>query len=316
MIPNRFPDSAGAPPEYNTVDATLWLFHALDRYLEATGDWQLLTDLFPALDSVIDWHVRGARYGIHVDAADGLLHTGAEGVQLTWMDAKVDDWVVTPRRGKPVEISALWYHALTLMSGWARRLERDASDAVVYDALAAQAKASFAARFWYPAGGYLYDVVDVDGQRGRLDWSLRPNQVLALAIAPELVTQEQGRSALLAVERALLTPLGLRTLAPSDPNFQGRYGGDRRSRDAAYHQGTVWPWLIGPYADARAHFFPEEEEAGATRAMLLAPIEASLSEAGIGTISEIASGAPPFTLAGCPAQAWSVAESLRLARER
>jgi predicted glycogen debranching enzyme len=316
MIPNRFPDSAGAPPEYNTVDATLWLFHALDRYLEATGDWQLLTDLFPALDSVIDWHVRGARYGIHVDAADGLLHAGAEGVQLTWMDAKVDDWVVTPRRGKPVEISALWYHALTLMSGWARRLERDASDAVVYDALAAQAKASFAARFWYPAGGYLYDVVDVDGQRGRLDWSLRPNQVLALAIAPELVTQEQGRSALLAVERALLTPLGLRTLAPSDPNFQGRYGGDRRSRDAAYHQGTVWPWLIGPYADARAHFFPEEEEAGATRAMLLAPIEASLSEAGIGTISEIASGAPPFTLAGCPAQAWSVAESLRLVRER
>jgi glycogen debranching enzyme len=201
------------------------------------------------------------------------------------------------------------------MGGWARRLERDAGDAVVYDALAAQAKASFAARFWYPAGGYLYDVVDVDGQRGRLDWSLRPNQVLALAIAPELVSREQGRSTLLAVERALLTSLGLRTLAPSDPAFQGHYGGGRRARDAAYHQGSVWPWLIGPYADARAHFFPEED-ASATRAMLLAPIAASLRDAGIGTISEIASGAPPFTLAGCPAQAWSVAEALRLARER
>lgn len=315
MIPNRFPDSADAPPEYNTVDATLWLFHALDRYLDVTGDWPLLAELFPALDSVIDWHVRGTRYGIQLDAADGLLSAGAEGVQLTWMDAKVDGWVVTPRRGKPVEINALWYHALTLMSGWARRLERDAGDAAVYDALAAHTKASFASRFWYPAGRYLYDVVDADGQRGKMDWSLRPNQVLALAVAPELLSREQGRSALLAIERTLLTPLGLRTLAPSDPAFQGHYGGDRRARDAAYHQGTIWPWLIGPYADARAHFFPEED-ARATRAMLLAPIEASLHEAGIGTISEIASGAPPFTLAGCPAQAWSVAEALRLARER
>lgn len=315
MIPNRFPDSADAPPEYNTVDATLLLFHALDRYLEATNDWPLLAEFFPALDSAINWHVRGTRYGIQADVADGLLHAGAEGVQLTWMDAKVDDWVVTPRRGKPVEISALWYHALILMSGWAKRLGRGPDDIDVYDALAAQTRASFAARFWYPAGGYFYDVVDVDSQRDIMDSSLRPNQVLALAVAPDLVSLEQGRSALLAVERALLTPLGLRTLASNDPAYQGHYGGDRRARDAAYHQGTVWPWLLGPYADARAYFFPEDD-AYATRAALLAPIEAHLREAGVGTISEITSGSAPFTPAGCPAQAWSVAEALRLARKR
>ena len=314
MIPNRFPDSADAPPEYNTVDATLWLFHALDRYLAVTGDWPLLAEFFPALDNVIGWHVRGTRYNIQVDAADGLLRAGAEGVQLTWMDAKADDWVVTPRRGKPVEISALWYHALTLMSGWARHLGRGSGDIAVYDALAAQTRTSFAARFWYPAGGYFYDVVDVDGQRDKTDCSLRPNQVFALAVAPDLITPEQGRSALVAIERSLLTPLGLRTLAPDDPAFQGHYGGDRRTRDAAYHQGTVWPWLLGAYADARAHFFPEED-ARAIRATLLAPLEAHLREAGIGTISEIACGAAPFTPAGCPAQAWSVAEALRLARE-
>ncbi len=314
MIPNRFPDNADALPEYNTVDATLWLFHALNRYLEATSDWPLLAEVFTTLDSAITWHVRGTRYGIQVDAADGLLHAGAEGVQLTWMDAKVDDWVVTPRRGKPVEISALWYQALTLMSGWAKRLEREPDDIAVYDALAAQTRASFAARFWNPASGYLYDVVDVDSQSDKMDGSLRPNQVLALAVAPDLVSAEQGRSALLAIERALLTPLGLRTLSPDDPTYQGHYGGDRHARDAAYHQGTVWPWLLGPYADARAHFFPEED-ARATRAALLAPIEAHLREAGVGTISEIASGSAPFTPAGCPAQAWSVAEALRLARK-
>ncbi|HZC04672.1 MAG TPA: amylo-alpha-1,6-glucosidase [Ktedonobacterales bacterium] len=310
MIPNRFPDQAGDAPEYNTVDATLWLFHALDAYLSATGDWPLLDQLFNLLDSSIDWHIRGTWYGIGVDASDGLLRAGAPGVQLTWMDAKVGDWVVTPRWGKPIEICALWYRALRLMTGWAERLDRDADP---YVALAAEARANFAARFWYAAGGYFYDVVDIAGESGTADASLRPNQVLALAVAPELASVEQARSALAVVERELLTPLGLRTLAPSDPRFLGIYGGDQRSRDGAYHQGTVWPWLLGAYAEARAHAFPEEDMA-ATCARLLAPLEAHLREAGVGSISEIAWGALPFTPDGCPAQAWSVAEALRLAR--
>lgn len=312
MIPNRFPDNASDIPEYNTVDATLWLFHALDAYLMASGDWPLLAELFDSLDTSVDWHIRGTRYGIGVDAGDGLLRAGAPGVQLTWMDAKVGDWVVTPRWGKPIEINALWYRALRLMASWAQRLERDAAP---YASLAAEARANFAARFWYDAGGYFYDVIDVDGAQGQTDASLRPNQVLALAVAPELASQEQARSALAMVERELLTPLGLRTLAPGDPNFHGVYGGDQRARDGAYHQGTVWPWLIGAYAEARAHAYPEED-AAATRARLLAPLEAHLSEAGVGSISEIAWGAAPFTPDGCPAQAWSVAEALRLARMR
>ncbi len=310
MIPNRFPDNASDTPAYNTADATLWLFHALDAYLSATGDWPLLADLFDALDSSIDWHIRGTRYGIGVDAGDGLLRAGAPGVQLTWMDAKVGDWVVTPRWGKPVEINALWYRALRLMAGWARRLGRDDTP---YASLAAQAQARFAARFWYAAGGYFYDVIDVEDALGAVDRSLRPNQVLALAVAPELASVAQARSALTVVERELLTPLGLRTLAPDDPDFHGTYGGDQRSRDGAYHQGTAWPWLLGAYAEARAHAFPEED-AAAMRARLLGPLAAHLRVAGVGSISEIAWGAAPFTPDGCPAQAWSVAEALRLAR--
>ncbi|HEY7851084.1 MAG TPA: amylo-alpha-1,6-glucosidase [Ktedonobacterales bacterium] len=312
MIPNRFPDTLGAAPEYNTVDATLWLFHALDAYLSVSGDWPLLAELFAALDSSIDWHIRGTRYGIGVDPGDGLLRAGAPGVQLTWMDARLGDWVVTPRWGKPVEVCALWYRALRLMAGWAERLGRDAAP---YTALAAEAQANFAARFWYAAGGYFYDVIDVAGEPGTVDAALRPNQVVALAVAPELASAEQARSALMVVERELLTPLGLRTLAPTDPAFHGVYGGDQRSRDGAYHQGTGWPWLLGAYADARAHAFPEED-AAATRTRLLGPLQAHLREAGVGSISEIAWGAAPFTPDGCPAQAWSVAEALRLAKAR
>ncbi len=309
MIPNRFPDNASDTPEYNAVDATLWLFHALDAYLAASNDWPLLDEVFDKLDTSVTWHIRGTRYGIGVDAADGLLRAGAPGVQLTWMDAKNGDWVVTPRRGKPIEINALWYRALRLMAVWARLLERDATP---YTALAEAIQAHFASAFWYADDGYFCDVVDVDGVTGQRDTSLRPNQALALALAPELVSAEQARSALAVVERELLTPLGLRTLAPSDPAFRGVYGGDQRTRDAAYHQGTAWPWLLGAYADARAQAFPEED-ARAMRTRLLAPLRANLREAGIGSISEIAWGAAPFTPDGCPAQAWSVAEALRLA---
>jgi len=349
MIPNRFPDGPDAAPEYNTVDATLWLFHALDAYLRATDDWPLLADLYAPLAESVTWHERGTRYGIGVDPADGLLRAGAAGAQLTWMDAKVGDWVVTPRRGKPVEVSALWRRALALMGGWARRLGRDPAD---YDRLRAHLEANFLARFWYSAGGYLYDVVDVDGVAGAVDWSLRPNQVIALALAPALVPPEQARRILAVAERELLTPLGLRTLAPSDPRFIGVYGGDQRARDAAYHQGTVWPWLLGPYADAHAYAYANarndtddaisaphpastphatqaahdtsadpltgsadqrDQQERAWRAALLAPFRAHLREAGLGSASEIAEGAAPFAPRGCPAQAWSVAELLRLA---
>jgi predicted glycogen debranching enzyme len=310
MIPNRFPDHAGDTLEYNTVDATLWLFIALDAYLTATEDWPLLRELFVALDSSIDWHIRGTRYGIGVDASDGLLRAGAPGEQLTWMDAKVGDWVVTPRWGKPVEICALWYRALRLMADWAERLGRDPTP---YASLAAEARASFSARFWNAAGGYFYDVIDVAGNYGQVDAALRPNQVLALAMAPELAGAQQAQSALVVVERELLVPLGLRTLAPSDPAYQGVYGGDQRSRDGAYHQGTAWPWLLGAYAQARAHAFPDED-AMLTRARLLAPLQAHLRVAGVGSISEIVWGAAPFTPDGCPAQAWSVAQALWLAR--
>jgi predicted glycogen debranching enzyme len=226
------------------------------------------------------------------------------------MDARVGDWVVTPRWGKPVEICALWYRALRLMAGWAERLERDPTP---YASLAAEARASFGARFWNAAGGYFYDVIDVAGNYGQVDAALRPNQVLALAVAPELASAQQAQSALAVVERRLLIPLGLRTLAPSDPAFQGAYGGDQRSRDGAYHQGTAWPWLLGAYAQARAHAFPDED-AMVTRARLLAPLRAHLRVAGVGSISEIAWGAAPFTPDGCPAQAWSVAQALWLAR--
>jgi predicted glycogen debranching enzyme len=305
LIPNRFPDG-DAPAEYNTADATLWLFHAVDRYLEATGDWDLLAKLFPVLDDIVSWHVRGTRYGIGVDPVDGLLRAGAPGLQLTWMDAKVGDWVVTPRRGKPVEINALWHAALAHMCAWARRSGREPGP---YETQRAAVERSFLARFWYDAGGYLYDVVDVEGQAGMVDWSLRPNQLFALALAPQLVPAHHERSILGIVERELLTPLGLRTLAPEDPRFIGSYGGDQRSRDAAYHQGTVWPWLLGAYANACLHVYGSAERLPA----LLQPFRDHLRAAGIGTISEVASGAPPFLPGGCIAQAWSVAEVLRIA---
>ncbi|MGZ3666090.1 MAG: amylo-alpha-1,6-glucosidase, partial [Ktedonobacterales bacterium] len=241
-----FPDGA-TEPEYNTVDATLWYFHALSRYLDATHDDDLLRELFPILEDIICWHVRGTRYGIGVDAGDGLLRAGAPGVQLTWMDAKVGDWVVTPRWGKPVEINALWYAALATMGDWARRLGRDTAS---YDGLRQAVERSFMPRFWYAAGGYLYDVIDVEGRPGALDRSLRPNQLFALTLARPLIPEAQARSILALVERELLTPKGLRTLAPDDPRYIGTYGGDQRARDAAYHQGIVWPWLLGAYVDA------------------------------------------------------------------
>jgi len=303
LIPNRFPDD-GEAPEYNTVDATLWMFHAVDRYLASTGDWTLLKELFPTLQSIIDWHVRGTDFNIGVDATDGLLHEGAPEVQLTWMDAKVGDWVVTPRRGKPVEINALWYNALKLMEAWSVHLSVDAGQ---YSQLRSQVGEHFAARFWYEEGGYLYDVVDVDGVADTYDTALRPNQLFAASLAHDLLSEEQIMKMFQQITTHLLTPLGLRSLSPEDPNYHNRFNGPLKERDTAYHQGAVWPWLIGPYVDVYLRIHNDKS----ALQPLLQPFIQNLWEACLGTISEVTEPEPPYTPGGCFAQAWSVAELLR-----
>lgn len=306
MLPNRFPEE-GQTPEYNTVDATLWFFVALWSYVEATGDLDLAGSLYPVLVEIVDWHMRGTRYGIGMDPADGLLRAGQPGVQLTWMDAKVEDWVVTPRHGKPVEVNALWYNALRIADELGRQLRRRAGRKRCREA-ADRVAVTFPQRFWYAPGGYLYDVVD--GPSGS-DPSLRPNQLLALALPFPLIGGEEARSMLRAIGQELLTPYGLRTLSPHDPAYHGRYEGDLWQRDGAYHQGTVWPWWIGPYCTALRRVYGPQAQGR----RLLEPLLAHLSEAGLGTISEIFDGDPPHTPRGCIAQAWSVAEVLRAWRE-
>ncbi|HEX2035450.1 MAG TPA: amylo-alpha-1,6-glucosidase [Chloroflexota bacterium] len=306
MLPNVFPES-GAPlgeGHYNTVDATLWYFHAIDVVDRLAGGG-LVEALFPVLAEIVEWHVWGTRYGIRADPQDGLLRV--EDGQLTWMDAKVRDWVVTPRAGKPVEIAALWHHALVLMEGWSQRVGRGAAS-VHYRQMRQRAGDSFAARFWYPEGGYLYDLVDGHGVSGRADASLRPNQIIAAALPDCPLPLEQRRAVVDTVAKHLWTPRGLRTLAPGDPRYQGRYTGDPWSRDRAYHQGTVWPWLLGPFVDA--HLLAYGDKAAARR--FVEPLREHLfTEAGIGSISEIFDADPPHTARGCIAQAWSVAEVFR-----
>jgi predicted glycogen debranching enzyme len=302
MLPNRFPDASEAP-EYNTADATLWYFHAVNAVWRATGDDGLVLELWPRLMEIVDWHLRGTRYGIGVDAADGLLRAGAAGTQLTWMDAKVGNWVVTPRIGKPVEINALWHHALEVMARIGYQLG-DTAHARRYEELAARVRENFARRFWFASGGYLYDVVDGPGGN---DASLRPNQILALAVSPGLLDDAQAAAVLAACQRELLTPMGLRSLSPRDPAYLGQYTGGPAQRDAAYHQGSVWAWLLGPFALAHFRVHGRRAEAQA----LLAGIGSHLAEAGVGTVSEIFDGDAPHRPRGCIAQAWSVAEVLR-----
>ena len=303
LIPNRFPDS-GAAPEYNTADATLWMFHAIARYLAITGDQTLLKDLFPTLSDIIQWHIRGTDFGIGLDPSDGLLRAGVPGIQLTCVDVKVDDRVITPRHGKPVEVNALWYCALTYMEAWAVRLSTDATQ---YSQLRSQVSQNFAPRFWYEAGGYLYDVVDVEGVAGQNDASLRPNQLFAASLTRHLLSDAQIHSMLQQVTDHLLTPMGLRSLSPTDPAYRNHFNGDRVQRDSAYHQGTVWQWLIGPYIDVHLRVYNDRK---ALRP-LLQPLIEHLWDTCLGTISEVAEPEPPFTPAGCFAQAWSVAELLR-----
>jgi predicted glycogen debranching enzyme len=303
LIPNMFPDGA-REGLYHTADATLWLFHAVQRYFDLTGDADTVRLLLPRLSDVVAAHLRGTKFGIGVDPADGLLRQGEQGYQLTWMDAKVDDWVVTPRRGKAVEINALWYNALRLLDGWVKQFGESSED-LRLEEHAARARESFNRRFWFAEGGYLYDVVD--GEAGD-DNACRPNQVFAISLDHPVLVEERWAPVMEVVQQRLLTPVGLRSLAPGHPDYKSRYYGDLRSRDAAYHQGTVWGWLIGPYVDAWLKLHPEDCD-GARR--LLAGFGSHLSEACVGSISEIFDAEPPYTPRGCVAQAWSVAEVLR-----
>ena len=304
LIPNVFPEGKTSGL-YNTADASLWFFHAADRYIRATDDTETREVLLPKLIEIIEYHKRGTDFGIGVDPSDALLRQGADGYQLTWMDAKVNDWVVTPRRGKAVEINALWYNALCIAAQWLES-EGDLGRAKEFSAMASQVHSSFNEKFWSPELGYCFDIVDKQG--GGNDASLRPNQILSISLPYAVLASSRWRQVLDIVREKLVTPVGLRSLSPSDPNYKPRYDGDLRSRDAAYHQGTVWAWLIGPFFDAWMRANPYDWN---TARFFLAGFESEMSDAGIGTISEIFDAEPPFTPRGCIAQAWSVAEVLR-----
>ena len=315
MLPNRFPDSGGAP-EYNTVDATLWYFEAIRAYYEATGDDELLTEIWPILCEIIDWHIKGTRYNIRVDPDDGLIYAGETGVQLTWMDAKVGDWVVTPRIGKPIEISALWYNAVQAMVSFAQKLGKPHYE---YQQLADRTAAGFT-RFWNDATGYCYDVLD--GPDGH-DGSLRPNQIFAVSLPLDLsaeelrvnethrykplLTPDRRRGVVDACAQHLLTSVGLRSLSPEDAQYRGEYAGDLLQRDRAYHQGTVWGWLMGPFVLAHLQVYKDPAQARE----LLQPMADHLLAGGVGSLGEIFEGEAPHSPRGCIAQAWTVAEVLR-----
>ena len=309
MLPNRFPDG-GEKPEYNTVDATLWYFHAIDQYVRRSGDADLVRELYPVLIDIANWHVKGTRYGICMDD-DGLLRAGEPGVQLTWMDARIGDWVVTPRIGKPVEVNVLWYHALVVLQSFATR-QKDRARAERFASMAAQTAASFRKRFWSEANGHLFDVIDgpdgeLDASGRRVDASLRPNQIFAASVARELLEPREARAVVDVCARELWTPVGLRSLAPTHPAYVAHYRGGPRERDAAYHQGTVWSWLLGPFALAHFHVYGDAKRALRS----LEGIEGHLRGACIGQVSEIFDGDAPHAPEGCFAQAWSVAEVLR-----
>jgi predicted glycogen debranching enzyme len=309
MLPNRFPD-AGEEPEYNTIDATLWFFQAVYTLVNYSGDYDFVRrHLYGTLLDIIQWHLKGTRYNIKADA-DGLLDSGEPGVQLTWMDAKVGDWVVTPRTGKPVEIQALWYNALRVVEHLAREFG-DLENQQMHARLAARVKQSFNEQFWNSEAECLFDCI----QGERRDASIRPNQIFAVSLPFSMLSKEKMRQVVETVTRELLTPVGLRSLAPVDPNYQGSYAGDQRRRDGAYHQGTVWSWLMGPYITARVRANGATARARKEAAALLTGLREHLKDAGLGSISEIFDGDAPHAPKGCIAQAWSVAELLRAAVE-
>jgi predicted glycogen debranching enzyme len=305
ILPNRFPDS-GEAPEYNTVDATLWMFHAIHEFLRYTRDYDFVrSNLYLPLMDIVAWHERGTRYGIRLDS-DGLLQAGEPGVQLTWMDVKIGDWVVTPRSGKPVEIQALWYNAVRLMEHLATAFG-DPGHASHYSTLAERTRARFVQVFWNETEGCLYDVLSESGADG----SVRPNQIFAVSLPYPLIEHDKALRVVEVVEWELLTPFGLRTLSPRDPNYREHYGGDPRSRDSAYHQGTVWPWLLGPFLTAYVRVHGASAEARDRAGHFLEPLRQHLWQGGLGHISEVFDADPPHRPGGCIAQAWSAAEILR-----
>ncbi len=303
MLPNCFPDR-GEAPAYNTADATLWLFHALDDYLQANADPELVRAMFPTLLAIVHAHADGTRYGIHMDPADGLLHAGEPGTQLTWMDAKHDDCVFTPRIGKPVEINALWLNALDVAARLAIRVGDQAEASFCYSLLS-RGGFSFN-RFWNPAQSCLYDVIDVDGGSAS-DAQVRPNQIIAVALPYCALPPAQMRAVVDCCGRELLTSYGLRSLSPRDPGYIGIYAGDPVQRDGAYHMGTVWAWLLGPFVRAHYRVYGDAPLAQS----FLGAIAEHLNSACLGTVSEIFDGDAPHAARGCFAQAWSVAEILR-----
>jgi len=304
LIPNMFPEGA-REGLYHTADATLWFFHAIHRYMQMTNDRLTLKLVLPKLLDIIEHHRNGTLFGIGMDPKDALLCQGQQGYQLTWMDAKVGDWVVTPRRGKAVEINALWYNALRLLAGW---LEEEGQEAAMHgmEETADHVRESFNQRFWNENGGYLYDVVDAE--HGGDDSACRPNQVFAISLDYPVLDEARWKPVMDVVTNRLLTPVGLRSLAPGHPDYKAKYYGDLRARDAAYHQGTVWAWLIGPYVDAWLKLNPGKE---AEARGFLSGFASHLDEAGVGSISEVFDAEAPYTPRGCVAQAWSVAEVLR-----
>ncbi len=305
LIPNMFPDREKGGL-YHTADATLWFFHALGRYLERTDDWTTLKLLLPTLIDIVEHHLRGTKFNIHVDPDDSLLVQGKDGYQLTWMDAKMGDWVVTPRRGKAVEINALWFNALKFLEKWLGEMG-NAAAAQRYGDLAQRTRESFNKRFWFEEGGYLYDVVDLDGGTAS-DAACRPNQLFAISLDHPVLNEERWKSVVDVAESELLTPVGLRSLSPKHPEYKPIYSGNLRSRDGAYHQGTVWAWLIGPFIDAWLKVHPEDKSAARK---FLTRFPERMNENGIGTISEVFDAREPHSAGGCIAQAWSVAEVLR-----
>jgi predicted glycogen debranching enzyme len=303
MLPNRFSDR-GEAPEYNTADATLWYFIAIKKYLDYSGDEQfVLNELLPILNDIIKHHDTGTRYNIAVQE-DGLIYQGQIGMQLTWMDAKIGDWVVTPRIGKAVEINALWYNALLIMAELSQKAKNE-HDSTMFRERAEKVKASFMETFHHKEKGYLYDCIKGDFK----DASFRPNQILAMSLPYSLLDRDLSASILKMIEEKLLTPYGLRSLAPDDPKYIGHYRGDQLSRDGAYHQGTVWSWFLGPYITAKIRL--EGEEGRRSVMKLLNKFQVHLYEAGVGTVSEIFDGDAPYAPKGCIAQAWGVAEILR-----
>ncbi len=303
MLPNYFPDDS-REPQYNAVDAALWYFRALQAYLDIAPTWdtELVEELYPVLVDIVEWHERGTRYGIRVDPMDGLLAAGESGMQLTWMDAKAGGWVVTPRMGKPVEINALWYNALRTMQGLAERLDKP-DDVATYSRLADRVYESFNAKFWYEHGSYLFDVIDTPFGK---DLSLRPNQLFAVSLPHPMLLLDRARAVVDICARELVTSYGLRTLAPDESDYKGYYRGNEAQRNEAYHQGTVWSWLLGPFVRAHYRVYKDREMARS----YLHPLIHHLSDYGLGTIGQLFDGAPPHTPRGAIAQAWSVAEIL------